>query len=757
MRRYLLAVAISIAGLHTVVAAEWVVEAHYPDQAALIRAAAQFQHVIVDAERQTLRVDTDEGGIDALEDAGLSVSIDQAATARLRSFYAQLAQANAAGLGLDSIPGFQCFRTVEETYQTMDTMAANHPDIVAIDNLGPTWARTQDAAQGFDMRALRITNLATAATDPERPKMVVFGSIHAREYSPAELNTRFAEYLVNGYGTDPEATWLVDHNDFRLVLQANPDGRKKAENGISWRKNTDSTNGYCAGTPSGSAQPGIDLNRNFPFHWNIVPNNGGSSGTKCSLTYRGPAQQSEPETDNLLRYVAGTCTAAGDCMGGVFADRRSGPMNPPSQSGDGGAAAPDDTTGFFVDIHSNAALVLWPWGDTTAAAPNQAALRTLGRRLAWFNNYRPEQSDSLYPTDGATDDTMYGLLGVPGFTIETNGSNFFEDCATFENDTAPTNIAALRYAARALHAPYRLPLGPDAYALAASAPAQGAGGLYTTVTATIDDLRYRQTNGTQATYPIQAANAYVDTLPWNANAVPVALAASDGNFDGKTETVRGDISLDGLAPGRHIIYVQGINTFGGGAGTPGTPDAVFVDVPIPSGTVTVTPIVRGNGSIDPSTPQTAEAGAALSFTLTPAAGHYLFSVSGCGGTADGQIYTTGPLSSDCTVDATFLPHQYTVGGTIAGLTGSGLMLRLNGLFGQSVPPGATRFSFSSTMFWGSTYDVDVSIQPTQPTQICSVSNGHGTITGDVTDIAVTCVDDLSDWIFTNGFELGEGG
>ena len=750
MRTHLLAAAISIAGLHSAVAAEWVVEAHYPDQAALNRAAAKFQHVAVDAQRQTLRVDTDDDGIAALEDAGLTVSIDVADTARLRGFYAKMQEALQSGTtqqtegGYPSIPGYACYRTLEGTYQTMDDLAAAQPGLAEIHLIGPSWQKTQGAG-GYEMRALRITNLATAEADPDRPKFIAFGSIHAREYTPAELLTRMAEWLVAGYGVDPQATWLVDHVDFRLILQTNPDGRKKAETGILWRKNTNTVDANCPGTPTGFSQPGVDLNRNFPFHWNTTGGEG-SSDFPCDQTYRGPSAGSEPETRNVVRYVAGT-PGAGGYVGGALPDRRNGDLTGP---------APRTTPASSSTSTAIRSSVLWSWGDTYTPAPNDAALRSLGRRLAWFNNYTPQASVELYPTDGTTDDTFYGALGAPSYTIEL-GVDFFESCSTFQNTTYPKNLAALKYAARATAAPYRLPVGPDAYTLAATAPAQGAGGLYTTVTATIDDLRYRQTNGSQPTYPIQAANAYIDTLPWQAGAVPIALAASDGSFGSKTEAVHGDISLAGLAPGRHIVYVQGINTFGGGAGTSGTPDAVFVDVPKPSGTVTVTPTTRGNGSIDPSTPQSAETGSTLSFTVTPSTGHYLFSVSGCDGAGAGPIYTTGPLTTDCTVEATFLPHQHTVGGTITGLAGGVLVLRLNGLIDQSIPPSATRFAFSPTLFWGSTYDVTVSIQPTNPPQICSVSNGHGMIAGDVTDIAVTCADDLSDWIFTNGFELGDGG
>ncbi|MEP7042537.1 MAG: M14 family zinc carboxypeptidase [Dokdonella sp.] len=600
MRRVLLVLAIAFAGTHAAVAAEWVVEAKYPDHAALARAAARFGHIIVDDQRSVLRVATDEGGIRALEGAGLTVSIDQAATARLTVETERVAAARAriaagglpvlTGSGYDTIPGYECFRSIVGTYATMDDLAANHPDIAAIDEIGPTWEKTQDPNSGFTMRAMHITNLSTAPDDPERPRMAVFSSIHAREYAPAEVDTRFAEYLVNGYGVDAEATWLVDHNDFRLILLANPDARVLAEQQIYQRKNMDTINGQCSDENEFS-QPGVDLNRNFPFHWNITDGLG-SDSDQCSQTFRGPSVDGsamvqgtpEPETQNLVQYVAGTCDADGNCSGGLFADRREGSMYG-TNGHDDGNAAPDDTTGFFVDIHSNAALVLWPWGDTSSAAPNQVALRTFGRRIAYFNQYTPEQSDELYATDGTTDDTMYGLLGVPGFTIETDGFDFFQDCGSFDASTAPDNIAALSYVARALHAPYRLPSGPDVSGLAATTPVDGGAGLTVTVTATISDLNYNQSNGSQTTYPIAGASAYLDALPWQTDATPIALSAVDGSFDEKSEAVTGTIPLTGVSPGRHLLYVQGVNTLGGGRGTTGTPNAVFIDVPVDSNDV----------------------------------------------------------------------------------------------------------------------------------------------------------------------------
>ncbi len=611
MQKGLLGILIGLTFAGAASADEWIVEAHFADQAALQRAARHFEHVIVDGKRNTLRVETTEKGIRALEAEGLAVSIDTAATARLQAANARVAAVRdrlaregkstvVNGSGYDSIPGYECFRTVEGTYATMDDLVAAHPDIAAIDDIGPTWKKTQDSTQGYEMRAMHITNLATLADDPNRPKFAAYFSIHAREYTPAEIGTRFSEWLVDNYGTDPEATWLVDHNDFHLILMANPDARKEAEQQIYHRKNMDDTYGdinQCGDDEF--SQFGIDLNRNFPFHWDITRGLG-SDDDVCSQTYHGPYADGtnpndhiqgdrEPETVNLFSYVAGTCDANGDCTGGLFGDHRNGPMDPSNTTDDGGDVAPADTSGIFVDMHSNAALVLWSWGDTSTDSPNVTPLTTLGRRIAYFNGYTPEQSNELYLTDGTTFDSMYGLLGIAAYTIETNGFDFFEDCATFESDTAPRNLEALRYISRALHAPYRLPAGPDTIDVSASA-AQIAAGDPLTITTHLDSSRFNDSNGTEPVHDIAGASAYVDALPWDAAAVAIPLVAGDGMFNSPQETAQGSIPTSGLVPGRHFVYVQAFSAdvpdrlFANGfddatdGHRTGTPNAVFFDV-----------------------------------------------------------------------------------------------------------------------------------------------------------------------------------
>ena len=72
-----------------------------------------------------------------------------------------------------------------------------------------------------------------------------------------------------------------------------------------------------------------------------------------------------------------------------------------------------------------------------------------------------------------------------------------------------------------------------------------------------------------------------------------------------------------------------------------------------SNTYTVTPSAGSGGSISPNTPQTLNYNATRSFTVTPNTGYSILSVTGCGGTLAGNTYTTGPITADCTVTASF--------------------------------------------------------------------------------------------------------
>lgn len=92
--------------------------------------------------------------------------------------------------------------------------------------------------------------------------------------------------------------------------------------------------------------------------------------------------------------------------------------------------------------------------------------------------------------------------------------------------------------------------------------------------------------------------------------------------------------------------------------------------------------------------------------------------------------------SDTTTTAT----TYSIGGTVAGLTGSGLVLATPGLPDLTIAAGQATFTFSVEVLAGATYAVTVKSQPAAPDQVCTVANGTGTVGGaDVTGVAVSCV------------------
>jgi ELWxxDGT repeat protein len=94
----------------------------------------------------------------------------------------------------------------------------------------------------------------------------------------------------------------------------------------------------------------------------------------------------------------------------------------------------------------------------------------------------------------------------------------------------------------------------------------------------------------------------------------------------------------------------------------------------------------------------------------------------------------------CSVPA--VPVHF-VGGTVVGLTGTGLVLQNRGSDDLSVSVGGPfTFTFATPVAEGESYLVSVKTQPASPAQTCTVSGGSGTVAAaNVTSVQVTCVDD----------------
>ena len=511
-----------------------IVKAYFDDEATGRQIATTFEPVEAEYDKGylVLSLSSDEFAKLRAEgaDLGIELELDEAATLEQSQLLKRLNSAEDDSISLQSIPRFACYRTVEETFTSAEAIVAEYPNLAAWSDEGNSWRKTA-GEDGYDMWVLKLTNQATSG---DKPKAFITSAIHAREYTTAELMTRLAEYLVENYGSDPDITWILDTSEVHLMLQSNPDGRKIAETGVLWRKNVNEN--YCNGD-------GADLNRNFAFEWNT----GGSSGNQCNDTYRGPSAASEPEVQAVQNYLLEN-----------FADNR--PDDP-------SVAAPLDTPGLYIDVHSSGKLMLWPWGNRETPAPNGSQLQTLGRKLSFFNDHLPTQSVGLYPTSGTTTDFAYGELGLSSYTYEL-GTKFFESCSYFEDTLLPDNLASLIYALKVTRAPYQTPSGPDALNLELSTSGANA-----TLSATLDDTRFNNSNGREPAGEVTQARYTIDTPPWEAGANPRALSASDGSFNSSTEDVQATINTSGLSEGQHTVYVQGRDD----EGTWGAVSAIFLN------------------------------------------------------------------------------------------------------------------------------------------------------------------------------------
>ncbi len=504
---------------------------HYGTRDQLADLANRYDVVEVDSETQTVKIFSNQITRDALAAEGFAWTVDLPYTTLINQEVKPL-EGQTTG-----IPGYTCYRTITEIYASADTLAATYPDLVQLIDIGDSWEKTQNPNNGWDMEVLVLSN----RNNPTVPKSDAFfmSGIHAREWAPPELNLRLAEYLLANYATNADVKWLLDYNRVHLVLSTNPDGRVKdeANQSVLWRKNTN--NNYCGGTNN----RGVDLNRNYPFAWEY-------NSYACDETFAGPSAGSEPETVAITNYVRS-----------IFPDQRGpNPSDPVSEL---------NATGMFIDLHSYSRLVLWPWGYTYDNAPNDASLRVMSYKFAYYNGHTPQKSTELYPSAGTTDDWAYGELGLPGFCFEV-GDVFHQSCSVFESDINPRNQQALLRAIKIARRPYRLAYGPEVTTLSVS-PNPVAPGQNLVVNYTANDTLFSNYGSGVPSQNIISLKYSIDKPSWIAGSgwQMISVNASTPVYSGSF-----NFSTAGLTLGQHTLFIESAD----GSGLWGPPTAVFFTV-----------------------------------------------------------------------------------------------------------------------------------------------------------------------------------
>jgi murein tripeptide amidase MpaA len=307
----------------------------------------------------------------------------------LQSYYAARAATELSqGPAFLSVGSMGGFRTLAEIGTEMDRLASTYPAICSPKfSVGTT-------IQGRDIWAMRIST-TPGVHDPSKAIAWYDAMHHSREPMSGESLLMFADEILNGYGSDADATRLVETRNLLFIPCSNPDGyeynRQIAPNGGGmWRKNRRNNQ---------DGTYGVDLNRNYDWEWG--PQWSGSSSNTSSETYRGTAPFSEPETTALAALMA---------------------TMPPKMS---------------MSVHTYSDLMLYPWGYNTIVTPNDALYREFGQSFTAANGW-PYGTiwQVLYIANGGSVDYHYGEFGTIAFTPEIgNDSDGFWP--------APSRIPAL--------------------------------------------------------------------------------------------------------------------------------------------------------------------------------------------------------------------------------------------------------------------------------------------------------------------------
>ncbi|WP_327254676.1 M14 family metallopeptidase [Streptomyces sp. NBC_01244] len=311
--------------------------------------------------------------------------------------------------GINDFPSKDAlYHNYAEASAEIDQRVAQYPSIISKRVIGKSY-------QGRDLVAIKISD--NVATDEAEPEVLFTAHQHAREHLTVEMALYLLKEFGSKYGTDSRVTNMVNNREIWIIPDLNPDGGEydiASGSYRSWRKNRQPN--------AGSSYVGTDENRNWNYKFGCC---GGSSSSKSSETYRGPAAESAPEVKAVSDFVRSRV------VGGKQQIKAA------------------------IDFHTYSELVLWPYGwtynDTAPGltADDLAVFKKIGTSMAASNGYTPEQSSDLYITDGTIDDWLWGDQKIFGYTFEmypasSGGGGFYPPDEVIERETALNKDAVLQ-------------------------------------------------------------------------------------------------------------------------------------------------------------------------------------------------------------------------------------------------------------------------------------------------------------------------
>ncbi|KAH8394680.1 hypothetical protein KR222_001663 [Zaprionus bogoriensis] len=235
----------------------------------------------------------------------------------------------------------------------------------------------RDIGRSYEGRAIKSVRLSKRAGNKA---ILIEGNIHAMEWISSATVTYILNQLINS--NDPEIQRLTEEYDWIVVPMVNPDGFTYThEVERLWRKNR-RPNGYENRT---GACYGIDMNRNFDYHWGGA---GWNIDEPCDHWFGGEEPNTEVEILALQSFV--------------------------NSFDDGYIRA-------YMAFHAYGQYVLLPYGHSnTEFPPNYDQMMRIAAAFAEAAE-RPYGSEFTYgasgllnyPVSGAAKDWAYGVKNIP--------------------------------------------------------------------------------------------------------------------------------------------------------------------------------------------------------------------------------------------------------------------------------------------------------------------------------------------------------
>ncbi|KAF1969089.1 hypothetical protein BU23DRAFT_557941 [Bimuria novae-zelandiae CBS 107.79] len=244
----------------------------------------------------------------------------------------------------------------------------------------PTQSEIFTAGTSVQGRALTGIHIWGSGGKGSKPAILIHGTVHAREWISTMTTEYFAWQLLTKYASDATVKSLVDKFDYYIIPAVNPDGFVYSQTTDRlWRKNRQ--------TVSTSTCVGRDINRNWPFKWEVT---GGASTSPCSETYKGQAAGDAPENKGLVAQVNSLRDGKGIRL--------------------------------YLDIHSYGQYILWPYGyDCSLVVHNSAQLRSIATSAAAAIR---TVSGTTY-TIGPSCSTLYATTGSSVDYIDATGNSTY--------------------------------------------------------------------------------------------------------------------------------------------------------------------------------------------------------------------------------------------------------------------------------------------------------------------------------------------